>query len=115
MGEMLPTLQDAHHRADFAGRAAGDVEKGQELAGSAALEALGNVVGNRKRGALELIAQSGMWPESIECGELVHQAGQLSRFLPNRQVFKASVLHIRYAESQISDFKSHKMSPPREK
>jgi hypothetical protein len=39
-----PALEQAEHGADFAGRATGDVDKGQQLVGRAALEALGDVV-----------------------------------------------------------------------
>ena len=46
-----------------------------------------------------------MAPEMIEGGEFEHQAGQVGGIAPNRQVFKASVLHIRFAESQISNFR----------
>ena len=47
-----------------------------------------------------------MASEDIEGSEFVHRAGKLDGIAPNRQVFKASVLHrIRFAESQISNFR----------
>ena len=39
------TIHEMEHGPDLAGRAAGDVEKGQQLSRRAALEAFGDVVG----------------------------------------------------------------------
>ena len=76
---------------------------------NAALETLGDVVGNRKGRALKLVPESGMRPEDIESGELVHHASELYCFLPDRQVFSACTAWLLscFAASQISDFKSH--------
>jgi hypothetical protein len=42
--EPRPTREQNEHRSHFAGGASGDVEKGEQFVGGAALEALGNVV-----------------------------------------------------------------------
>jgi hypothetical protein len=57
LGEPGAAFEDGEHGADFAGGAAGDIDEGQQLVGSAALEALRDVVGNGKRGALQLVAE----------------------------------------------------------
>src|SRR5579864_1428654 len=54
-----------------------------------ALESLGNVVGNRNGGALELVAQAVLAPKGNGLRECVNLLSELDRRLPDRELLEA--------------------------
>jgi len=80
-------------RAAICSRSAGDVEKGEEFVCRAPLESLGDVVGNRERTAVELVA---LRPgDLVLCREeeVFAAFGETDCLLPDGQVFESFVGH----------------------
>ncbi len=84
-------FEETQYGAHLAGGAARDVEKAQELGGSAAFEALGNVVGDRERGAVELVAFGPGEAVAQGVEQIVALAGQPERVLPDGEIFEAVI------------------------
>src|SRR6266478_1337514 len=102
------TLLHTEHGTHFAGGPARDVDELQQLISRAALKTLGNIVGDRERRAIELVAKPPTRAESLIVQQLLGGFIQLSRLLPHRQVFKTLVSHkamlaISNLKSQISN------------
>src|SRR5262249_9157192 len=58
IGLANPTLLARKYGANFTSRATGNIDECEQFIGRAALEALGNVIGNRERRTIELVAKS---------------------------------------------------------
>ena len=89
--ERRAAFEEAEHGADFAGRAACDVEKGEQFVGGAALEAFRDVVGDGEGGAVELVA---FGPGDEVFGgsdEILAAFGEDDGFLPDRELLEALI------------------------
>lgn len=91
--ESRTALEEAEHRADFPGRATGDVEERQQLVGRPPLEPLGDVVGDGERRAVDLVALRPGDP--VFCGQdkILAALGEADGLLPDGQVFESLVGH----------------------
>ena len=105
MSEVIHALQETQHRADFASRTTRDIEERQQLLRRAALEAFGDVVGNRQRGSLKLATEVALIIERSIGRQFEDALGDRDAGLPDRQLFKPLVLH-GDLKSQISNLKS---------
>ena len=89
--EPRPSAQDRQHRSHFTSRAASNVEESQQLIGCAAFESFGNVVRDRKRRTLELIAKGEPKPVPEDSEQLINKLVDLDRSSPDRELLEASV------------------------
>jgi hypothetical protein len=86
-------FDEMEHRANFPGRAAGDVKEHEQFRGGAAFEALGNVVRHGKGGAAELGTQIAGAAEGALLGQGINSNGRFDRRFPDWQIFKAIIFH----------------------
>ena len=103
-------FHDRKHRSHFACRAPRDIQVRNQLIGRPAFETFGNVVGDGKRGSLDLICKIALAAKGGMSGPLERSRSQIGRKFPDRLLFKASVFHGVF-QSQISDLKFQKNQP----
>jgi hypothetical protein len=90
---MSRAFHDAEHRSDFARRAAGVLQELQQFVGRAAFKALGDVVRDGQRRALELIGQVPFAAERRMLDSVENRRGQIRGSLPDGRVFEVGVGH----------------------
>ena len=89
--DTCPARAEREHRAHLTGGAARDVEECEQLVGRAALEALGDVVGDGERGALQLIAEGVPQPRRRTIDEIVDAIVEFRGGLPDREVLETLI------------------------
>ena len=91
MRQRRPPFKETKHGADLAGGAARYVEECEQLVCCAAFEALCDVVGNRERRAIKLVAFGPR--DVIPCGldEVLGTLCEPDRLLPDGQVFETLI------------------------
>jgi len=88
---MRPSRCDQQHGAHLARRAAGNIDKGQQLIRRATLEALRNIVGNRKSRPLQLVAETGAETGWRMVDELINTVIERSGSLPDGKILEAAI------------------------
>jgi len=105
-GKFRQPLQKTQHRPHLARRPARDVEEGGQFLSRPALEAFGDVVGDRQRGPLHLTVQIAFEVEPFVSGEREDAFGQREAVLPDRQLLEPLVLDARCVPDPTTTFKS---------
>src|SRR6185437_11431551 len=89
MSQFTAAGNEPQPRAGFTGGAAGNVEIHQQLGGSPALESLGDVIGNRKSGSLQLVADIPQRGEGAIVDQIEDRMAKSDRRLPYGEILEA--------------------------
>ena len=103
MPKISHVFQYPHHRTHLTCRAAGYIEKGQKLISRSAFKPFGDIVRNRKSGALQLIAEARMAAEK-DRGQRIRTSSGLARRNLAKPVSLQSVCTASHLASQNLKF-----------
>ncbi len=93
MLHLRPLIREAQNRSHFSGRTARNKQKAQQLVLRPALKTFGNIVPNRKRRPLQLIAQITERTTSAIAHQVENAMRHPIRRIPNRQILKSFIFH----------------------